>query len=55
MVKENFGFLDLNDKSDPELIRSRLNMSKKTFKKAVGALYKARHIRITDEGIYLND
>ena len=28
-------------------------MSKKTFKKAVGALYKQRLITIEDKGIYL--
>lgn len=48
------GFLNLTDKSDPELIKNRLAMSKKTFKKAVGVLYKQRLIRLEKEGIFLN-
>jgi predicted RNA-binding protein (virulence factor B family) len=47
------GFLDLHDKSHPNKIRKRLEMSKKTFKKAIGALYSDDIIRIEDDGIYL--
>jgi len=47
------GYLDLHDKSDPNEIRARLEMSKKTFKKAIGNLYKKEMIRIEDDGIYL--
>ncbi|RMG87178.1 MAG: GntR family transcriptional regulator [Bacteroidetes bacterium] len=47
------GYLDLNDKSDPAEIAERLHMSKKVFKKAIGALYKQRLIRIERDGIYL--
>lgn len=54
LLRKGDGFLDLTDKSDPELIRSRLAMSKKTFKKAVGILYKKRLIRLQEEGIFLN-
>jgi uncharacterized protein len=50
-LKDSGGFLPLNDNSDPELIKNRLQMSKKTFKKAVGALYKQKLIVIEDEGI----
>lgn len=46
------GYLPLNDKSDPEAIREELQMSKKTFKKGVGTLYKARKIEIKDDGIH---
>jgi len=46
------GFLPLHDKSDPELIREELQMSKKTFKKGVGTLYKARKIEIQTDGIH---
>ena len=49
------GFLPLHDKSDPEDIRDRLQMSKKTFKKAVGHLYKEQIIYLTAKGIYLID
>lgn len=45
------GFLDLNDKSDPAEITARLEMSKKNFKKAIGALYKKRRITMEKGGI----
>lgn len=48
------GFLALNDKSSPEAIKQELQMSKKTFKKAIGTLYKQRLITIKEDGIYLN-
>ena len=47
------GILDLTDKSSPEEISHRLGMSKKAFKKAIGALYKERKIRIQEDGIHL--
>ena len=47
------GFLALNDKSDPETIKKELQMSKKTFKKGIGTLYKERKIEIKDDGIYI--
>lgn len=50
-LKENEGFLPLNDKSESIDIMSMLEMSKKTFKKAVGALYKQKLITIEDDGI----
>ncbi|MDE3743395.1 S1 RNA-binding domain-containing protein [Maribacter polysaccharolyticus] len=46
------GFLGLHDKSDPELIKEELQMSKKVFKKGIGTLYKARKIEIKNDGIY---
>lgn len=54
LLEHSGGFLDLHDKSDPGEIRGRLQMSKKTFKQAVGQLYKKEFIRIGDAGIYLN-
>jgi predicted RNA-binding protein (virulence factor B family) len=47
------GFLKLNDSSDPEDIKTLLQMSKKNFKKAIGFLYKQKLIEIKDDGIYL--
>jgi hypothetical protein len=47
----NNGFLNLTDKSDPEVIAGILHCSKKNFKKAVGALYKQRRIVIEEDGI----
>lgn len=47
------GFLALNDKSSPEEIKYQLKMSKKSFKSAIGGLYKAKLILIESDGIYL--
>lgn len=52
-LKENKGVLHLTDKSSPQDITTELQMSKKVFKKAVGALYKQKLIRIEEDGIYL--
>jgi predicted RNA-binding protein (virulence factor B family) len=52
-LKSNNGFLDLTDKSDSNYVMYQLEMSKKTFKKAVGALYRQKIIRIEEDGIYL--
>ncbi|MEZ4968160.1 MAG: S1-like domain-containing RNA-binding protein [Flavobacteriaceae bacterium] len=49
----NGGVLKLHDKSDPEDIKKILQMSKKTFKKGIGALYKERKIEIRPESIKL--
>lgn len=47
------GFLPLTDKSDPVQIAEVLQMSKKNFKKAVGALYKEKRIALEEKGIRL--
>lgn len=52
-LKASRGFLRLNDDSHPEDIKTVLKMSKKTFKKAIGTLYKQKLIDIKDDGIYL--
>ena len=52
-LKNNDGFLLLTDKSSPEDIREKLGMSKKTFKKSIGSLYKQRLILLGDKGIRL--
>ncbi|MEI8355522.1 MAG: S1-like domain-containing RNA-binding protein [Deltaproteobacteria bacterium] len=52
-VTENGGFLPLNDKSPPEVISEVLRMSKKTFKRTVGGLYKEGLIILSDAGITL--
>ena len=43
--------LYLSDKSDPDQIREEVGMSKKTFKQAIGKLYKARRISISENSI----
>ncbi len=45
--------LYLSDKSDPDLIRESVQMSKKMFKQAVGKLYKAKLIKINEDSIEL--
>jgi hypothetical protein len=52
-LKEHRGFLPLGDHSAPEHIREIVHMSKKTFKKAVGGLYKNELIEIKEDGIKL--
>ncbi len=50
---EESGFLQLNDKSSPEDIKYHMKMSKKSFKSAIGGLYKAKLIVISSDGIHL--
>lgn len=50
-LKENNGFLPLNDKSNPDIIKYQLGMSKKAFKQAVGGLFKQKLITISGDGI----
>lgn len=50
-LREAGGFLPFTDHSDPDDIQERFGVSKKTFKRAVGTLYKNRKILITEGGI----
>lgn len=52
-LQDNNGFLDVTDKSSPEKIKDMFQMSKKSFKKAVGNLYRQKLIEIKKDGIYL--
>ena len=52
-LQENDGVLHLTDKSDPALITQQLQMSKKAFKKSLGALYRQRKIIIKEDCITL--
>ena len=52
-LNSNHGFLPFTDKSAPEAIRAEFGMSKKLFKKAVGALYKQKLIQLQEGGIVL--
>lgn len=49
------GFIGYNDKSSPDDIKYHFKMSKKSFKSAIGGLYKAKLILITDKGIELTE
>ena len=50
---ENDGRCNLSDNSPAELIADRFQVSKKTFKRAVGDLYRRRLITLSDDGIQL--
>ncbi len=52
-IKEQGGHTPLNDKSAAEDIYDTFGVSKKTFKKAVGDLYKKRLILLVEDGIRL--
>jgi predicted RNA-binding protein (virulence factor B family) len=45
------GFLPYNDNSSPEEIKDVFKISKNAFKRAIGKLYKAGSITITENGI----
>ncbi len=52
-LQKQGGSLAVGDKSEPELIYKMFNMSKGTFKKAIGGLYKQGKIVIEDSCITL--
>ena len=52
-LQENEGFAAVHDKSDAGLILSVFGMTKRTFKKTIGGLYKRRLITIDVDGIHL--
>ena len=45
------GFLPFHDKSDPQAIQAEFGMSKKTFKKAIGTLYRKELVVIEEGGV----
>ncbi|MBU0681466.1 MAG: GntR family transcriptional regulator [Proteobacteria bacterium] len=52
-LKDHGGRIAVTDKTPPEEIYALFGISKKTFKKAIGALYKRRLITMDDKGIRL--
>ena len=52
-IEAEGGFISFTDKSDAEDIYATFGVSKKTFKKAVGDLYKKRQIVLQTNGIKL--
>lgn len=52
-LKEQKGFLPINDKTSAEKIYELFGVSKKKYKIALGGLYKKRLITVSDEGIRL--
>ncbi len=53
MLSVDSGFIPFHDKTPAEDIYAKFQVSKKTFKRAVGDLYKHRLIKISDEGLEL--
>lgn len=53
LPEEQDGYAPVHDKSDPALILKLFGMSKKSFKKTIGKLYKQRVIIIEKDGIRL--
>ena len=52
-LQDNNGFCNLNDHSPAEEIAARFGVSKKSYKQAIGDLYRRRLITIADDGIHL--
>jgi predicted RNA-binding protein (virulence factor B family) len=52
-IKEQGGFMPITDKNPPEEIYGLFGVSKKTYKKAIGALYKKRLIVVEEDGVRL--
>ncbi len=52
-LAKNDGFLNVTDKTPPDVISQMFNVSKKTFKKAVGALYRKKLVQLEPDGISL--
>lgn len=52
-IRNHDGYTDFNDKSPAEQIYETFGVSKKTFKKAVGELYKKRLVVLEENGIRL--
>ncbi|ONI39177.1 RNA-binding protein [Candidatus Epulonipiscium fishelsonii] len=51
ILKKEDGFLPLNDKSNPNIIKEKLKMSKASFKRAVGRLLKEGVVEFANNGI----
>lgn len=52
-IKQQGGFMPITGKSSPGEIHALFGVSKKTYKQAIGALYKKRLIEFTDNGTKL--
>jgi predicted RNA-binding protein (virulence factor B family) len=50
-LDKNGGLLPLGDRSSPEEIKAQLGMSKKSFKNAIGNLYRQKLIQLQDKAI----
>ena len=55
LLRENNGFIPLNDDSDPEEVRRMTRMSKKTFKRSLGMLLKRGLVETGPNGTELKE
>ncbi len=54
-LQQRGGFIAVTDKCRPKVIADLFGVSKKTFKKAIGNLYKKRLITLEKDGIRLRE
>lgn len=52
-LRNNRGFIAVSDDTSPEMIKAMFGISKKSFKKALGSLYKQKLISFESDGIRL--
>ena len=55
VLNNHNGFIYLNDKADPQEIQRIMQMSKRSFKEAIGGLYRKHEIEFFRDGIRLAD
>lgn len=55
LLEQNNGIITIGDKSSPEKIQELLGVSKKTFKKMAGLLFKQQKISVSDFEIRLTN
>ena len=55
LVRDNGGFLPLNDDSSPEEIARLTRTSKKVFKRSLGMLLKRGAVSVDEQGIKINE
>ena len=54
-LQQQGGFISVTDKSQPKVIADLFGVSKKTYKKSIGNLYKKRLIALEKNGIRLQE
>jgi len=54
LLNKQDGYIAVNDKTPPKVINKLFGISKKTFKKSIGILFKKRLIVLEKNGIKLN-
>ena len=54
-IRRKGGYLEYNDRAEPEVIEKDFGLSKNAFKKAVGVLYKERRLVINEDSIQLTE